>query len=42
MLGRSYDRLEKAFGRVQERLPFTILELHPDNGSEFVRRVGAR
>jgi hypothetical protein len=35
MLGRSYDRLEKAFGRVQERLPFTILELHPDNGSEF-------
>jgi hypothetical protein len=35
MLGRSYDRLEKAFTRVQERLPFTILELHPDSGSEF-------
>jgi hypothetical protein len=35
MLGRSHDRLQKAFTRVQERLPFTILELHPDNGSEF-------
>ncbi len=35
LLGRSYDRLQKAFGRVQQQLPFTILELHPDNGSEF-------
>ena len=35
MLGRSYQRLQDAFGHVQRRLPFTITELHPDNGSEF-------
>lgn len=34
-LGRSYQRLQAAFDHVQGRLPFTILELHPDNGGEF-------
>jgi hypothetical protein len=41
MLGRSHTRLEDAFGHIQPRLPFAIRELHPDNGGEFVRRVGA-
>jgi len=34
-LGRSYLVLGDAFQRILERLPFPILELHPDNGSEF-------
>ena len=34
-LGRSYSRMEEAFGRILVRLPFPIRELHPDNGSEF-------
>jgi len=34
-LGRSYSRMQEAFGRILPRLPFPIVELHPDNGSEF-------
>jgi hypothetical protein len=35
LLGRGQQAMEKAFTQVIERLPFTIKELHPDNGSEF-------
>ena len=34
-LGRSYTVMEDAFRNILKRLPFPILELHPDNGSEF-------
>ena len=34
-LGRSYVVVEDTFQRVLKRLPFLVLELHPDNGSEF-------
>ena len=34
-LGRSYVVMEDTFQRVLKRLPFLVLELHPDNGSEF-------
>jgi len=36
VLGRSYRVMEDAFRRVFARIPFPILELHPDNGSEFL------
>ena len=35
MLGRTQEAMVRGFRRVQERLPFTITHLHPDNGSEF-------
>jgi len=35
VLGRSYVVMEHGFCRVLTRLPFPLLELHPDNGSEF-------
>ena len=35
VLGRGYRAMEDAFRRVLARLPFPVLELHPDNGSEF-------
>jgi hypothetical protein len=35
VLGRSYLVMEDAFRYTTARLPFPILELHPDNGSEF-------
>jgi hypothetical protein len=35
VLGRSQVAMVAAFQRVQERLPFPIAHLHPDNGSEF-------
>jgi hypothetical protein len=35
-LGRSYRAMEDAFRRILARLPFPILEIHPDNGSEFL------
>ncbi|HOG47361.1 MAG TPA: integrase [Anaerolineae bacterium] len=35
VLGRGYIAMQDAFQRVLARLPFAILELHPDNGSEF-------
>jgi len=33
--GRSQEAMVKGFRKVQERLPFHIKHLHPDNGSEF-------
>ncbi len=36
VLGRSALVMEAAFRRILARLPFPILELHPDNGSEFL------
>jgi hypothetical protein len=35
VLGRSYIVMQDAFGRMLARLPFPVLELHPDNGTEF-------
>jgi len=35
VLGRSYVVMEDAFRRMLGRLPFPVLEIHPDNGSEF-------
>jgi hypothetical protein len=35
LLGRSQRAMETAFRQVLARIPFPILELHPDNGSEF-------
>jgi hypothetical protein len=35
ILGRSQMAMVEGFQRVQERLPFGITHLHPDNGSEF-------
>ena len=36
ILGRSYTVMENAFQCVVARLPFPVVELHPDNGSEFL------
>ena len=36
VLGRSYTVLADAFRGIVARLPFPVLELHPDNGSEFL------
>lgn len=35
VLGRSGWIMEAGFRRILTRLPFALLELHPDNGSEF-------
>ncbi len=35
VLGRSYLVMEDAFRRILRRLPFPVLEIHPDNGREF-------
>jgi hypothetical protein len=35
ILGRSYVVMEDAFRAILERIPFTVQEVHPDNGSEF-------
>ncbi len=35
LLGRSYPAMRAAFERICERVPFAIIELHPDNGPEF-------
>jgi hypothetical protein len=35
VLGRSYLVMSDAFQRILDRLPFPILEIHPDNGGEF-------
>jgi hypothetical protein len=35
VLGRSQEAMVRGFRKVQERLPFPIKHLHPDNGSEF-------
>jgi hypothetical protein len=36
VLGRSFRVMEDAFRCVLGRLPFPVLEIHPDNGSEFL------
>ena len=36
VLGRSYTVLQDAFRAILARLPFPIVEIHPDNGSEFL------
>jgi len=36
VLGRSYLVMQDGFERILARLPFPIVELHPDNGSEFL------
>lgn len=36
MLGRSQMVMQDGFYRIQSRIPFPVLELHPDNGSEFL------
>jgi len=36
VLGRGYRAMAAGFTRILERLPFPVLELHPDNGSEFL------
>lgn len=35
LLGRSFLVMKDAFNRILTRLPIAILQLHPDNGSEF-------
>jgi hypothetical protein len=35
VLGRSYLAMKDGFRRILARLPFPVLEVHPDNGSEF-------
>jgi hypothetical protein len=35
-LGRSYLVMQDAFRRILARLLFPVLEVHPDNGSEFI------
>ena len=36
ILGRSYLVIQDGFQRIEQRLPFPVLEVHPDNGSEFL------
>lgn len=36
VFGRSQRAMEAGFRRILVRLPFPILEIHPDNGSEFL------
>lgn len=36
LLGWSYLVMQDGFQRIEKRLPFPILEVHPDNGSEFL------
>ncbi len=36
ILGRSYRVMKDGFERILARLPFPVLEIHPDNGSEFL------
>ena len=35
VLGRSYLVMEDGFSRILARIPFSVQEFHPDNGSEF-------
>ena len=36
VLGRSYVVMKDAFQYILDRVPFAVLEIHPDNGSEFL------
>lgn len=42
ILGRSYLVVEDAYQRILGRLPFPVLEIHPDNGSEFINQQSLR
>jgi hypothetical protein len=42
VLGRGYLGMQAAFRRGLARLPFAVLELHPDNGSEFFNQHRVR
>lgn len=42
VLGRGYLVMKDAFRCISRRLPFPILEIHPDNGSEFFNHHMAR
>lgn len=42
ILGRSYLVIQDGFQRIEQRLPFPILEVHPDNGSEFLNEFVIR
>lgn len=42
ILGRSYLVVEDAYWRIVKRLPFSIVEIHPDNGSEFINHQSLR
>lgn len=35
VMGRGYKAMQAGFERILQRVPFAIVELHPDNGSEF-------
>ena len=36
VFGRSQRAMEEGFRRIQARVPFPIIEIHPDNGNEFL------
>ena len=36
VFGRSQHQMEDGFNRIRARLPILIIQLHPDNGSEFL------
>lgn len=38
VLGRGQTAMESGFRRILERLPFPMVELHPDNGAEFLNQ----
>lgn len=38
ILGRSHLVVQDAFRRIRMRLPFPVLEIHPDNGTEFLNQ----
>ena len=42
VLGRGQSAMEGGFGRILARLPFPVIELHPDNGSEFFNQHAGR
>lgn len=42
VLGRSFRAISHGFRHIQQRLPFPVLELHPDNGAEFFNDHMAR
>jgi hypothetical protein len=41
-LGRSFRAISHGFRHIEQRLPFRVLEAHPDNGAEFFSHHMAR
>ena len=39
IFGRSHRAMADGFGYLLNRLPFPVIEIHPDNGAEFFNRV---